>query len=74
VRTGPLNGVLNPLTPIDSAGSPCWIAASPSNTVRLRYVAFADVTSLVRQGGAGRYFVGNVQATPAAATRAPWRR
>ena len=29
LRTGPLIGVLKPLTPIDSGGSPCWIVAEP---------------------------------------------
>ena len=48
-------------TPASGGYVPVGGAVADSTAVSGAYVAFADVTALVRQGGAGRYFVANVQ-------------
>ena len=48
-------------TPAGAAYVPVTGAVAPSTAVPAAYVAFADVTALVRAGGAGRYEVANVQ-------------
>lgn len=48
-------------TPTSGGYVPVSGAVADSTAVSGAYVAFADVTALIRQGGAGRYFVANVQ-------------
>jgi large repetitive protein len=48
-------------TPAGAGYVPVTGTVADSTVVAGSYVAFADVTALVRSGGAGRYFVGNVQ-------------
>ena len=49
-------------TPTSGTYVPLAGSVTDSTAIDGAYVALADVTALVRAGGAGRYFVGNVQA------------
>ncbi|MGE5636773.1 MAG: hypothetical protein ACM3UV_07530 [Nocardioidaceae bacterium] len=48
-------------TPTSGGYVPVTGTVSDSTVIAGAYVAFADVTELVRSSGAGRYYVGNVQ-------------
>jgi uncharacterized repeat protein (TIGR01451 family) len=59
-------------TPGSGGYVPVSGTVSDSTVIAGSYVSFADVTALVRAGGAGRYWVGNVQSGTGADRYAGW--